>query len=111
MMFLSLRMKKMVPCMVTLSWYGFHQTAQARAEKERLSVLLERGMTKIVGTYTESKHFGFVIPDDKKIADDIFIPKEADMGAVEGHKVVVKITDLPGRSQKCGRGNHPNSRA
>ena len=57
--------------------------------------ILERGSQQIVGTYTESKHFGFVIPDDKKIADDIFIPKEADMGAVEGHKVVVKITAFP----------------
>ncbi|MDA6151421.1 hypothetical protein OSK18_28470, partial [Escherichia coli] len=24
--------------------------------------ILERGVTQIVGTYTESKHFGFVIP-------------------------------------------------
>ncbi len=31
--------------------------------------ILERGSQKIVGTYTESKHFGFVIPDDKKIAE------------------------------------------
>src|SRR4051794_9690842 len=43
--------------------------------------IIQRGSEKIVGTYTQSKHFGFVIPDDKKIADDIFIPKNADMGA------------------------------
>ena len=57
--------------------------------------ILERGYTQVVGTYSESKNFGFVIPDDKKIADDIFIPKNASMGAVEGHKVVVKITAYP----------------
>lgn len=57
--------------------------------------IIQRGTEKIVGTYTQSKHFGFVIPDDKKIADDIFIPKNADMGAIEGHKVVVKITTFP----------------
>lgn len=57
--------------------------------------ILERGMTQVVGTYTESKNFGFVIPDDKKINGDIFIPKYASMGAVEGHKVVVKITEYP----------------
>lgn len=57
--------------------------------------ILERGKTEIVGTYTDSKHFGFVIPDDKKFASDIFIPKEAAHGAVEGHKVVVKITSYP----------------
>lgn len=57
--------------------------------------ILERGVQEIVGTYTESKHFGFVIPDDKKIANDIFIPKGASGGAVEGHKVVVKLTTYP----------------
>ncbi|KON86388.1 ribonuclease R [Sporosarcina globispora] len=57
--------------------------------------ILERGVTQIVGTYTESKHFGFVIPDDKKFASDIFIPKAASKGAVEGHKVVVKLTTYP----------------
>ncbi|KUP05635.1 ribonuclease R [Bacillus coahuilensis m2-6] len=57
--------------------------------------IIERGVTQIVGTYTESKHFGFVIPDDKKFASDIFIPKAANNGAIEGHKVVVKITTYP----------------
>ncbi|WP_338751395.1 ribonuclease R [Bacillus sp. FJAT-52991] len=57
--------------------------------------ILERGKSEIVGTYTDSKHFGFVVPDDKKFASDIFIPKEATKGAVEGHKVVVKITSYP----------------
>ncbi|MRX72310.1 ribonuclease R [Bacillus lacus] len=57
--------------------------------------ILERGVEQIVGTYTESKHFGFVIADDKKIANDIFIPKNGSNGAVEGHKVIVKLTTYP----------------
>ncbi|MEK4924247.1 ribonuclease R [Cytobacillus sp. FSL R5-0569] len=57
--------------------------------------ILERGVQQIVGAYTESKHFGFVIPDDKKFASDIFIPKAASKGAVEGHKVVVQLTTYP----------------
>ena len=57
--------------------------------------IIERGVEQIVGTYVESKNFGFVIPDDKKFANDIFIPKEASKGAVEGHKVVVKLTTYP----------------
>lgn len=57
--------------------------------------ILERGVKEIVGTYTESKNFGFVIPDDKKIANDIFIPKNVSNGAIEGHKVVVKLTTYP----------------
>jgi ribonuclease R len=57
--------------------------------------IIERGIQQIVGTYVESKSFGFVIPDDKKFASDIFIPKAASKGAVEGHKVVVKLTSYP----------------
>ncbi|MCQ6275673.1 ribonuclease R [Bacillus sp. V3B] len=57
--------------------------------------ILERGIQQIVGTYTESKSFGFVIPDEKKFAGDIFIPKADSNGAVEGHKVVVKLTTYP----------------
>ena len=57
--------------------------------------ILERGMTQVVGTYVESANFGFVIPDEKKLNGDIFIPKSASKGAVEGHKVVVKITNYP----------------
>ncbi|WP_044741427.1 MULTISPECIES: ribonuclease R [unclassified Anoxybacillus] len=66
------------------------------ARKEGTIVrIIERGVTEIVGTYTESKNFGFVIPDDKKIVNDIFIPKHAANGAVEGHKVVVRLTTYP----------------
>lgn len=57
--------------------------------------IIERGVKTIVGTYTESKSFGFVIPDDKKIANDIFIPKQSSNGAIEGHKVVVKLVTYP----------------
>ncbi|WP_257351908.1 ribonuclease R [Pseudalkalibacillus decolorationis] len=57
--------------------------------------IVERGVTEIVGTYIDNKSFGFVAADDKRIPNDIFIPKEATNGAVEGHKVLVKITSYP----------------
>ncbi|UXR72068.1 ribonuclease R [Staphylococcus sp. IVB6240] len=47
---------------------------------------------QVVGTFSEARNFGFVIPDDKRIMQDIFIPKGQDLGAVEGHKVLVQIT-------------------
>lgn len=70
------------------------KTSGARQEGTIIRIL-ERGVKEIVGTFTESKNFGFVIPDDKKIANDIFIPKNATNGAVEGHKVVVRLTSYP----------------
>lgn len=58
------------------------ETSGSRREGTVIRIL-ERGVTEIVGTYSESKHFGFVIPDDKKIASDIFIPKQSSGGAIE----------------------------
>ena len=70
------------------------ETSGSRQEGTVIRIL-ERGIKQVVGTYSESKSFGFVIPDDKKIANDIFIPQHASHGAVEGHKVVVKLTSYP----------------
>ncbi|MFB4164515.1 ribonuclease R [Alteribacillus sp. JSM 102045] len=57
--------------------------------------ILERGTTKIVGTYVDNRSYGFVEVDDKHINNDIFIPQDAENGAVDGHKVVVEITKYP----------------
>lgn len=57
--------------------------------------ILERAVAQVVGTYDESKNFGFVIPDDKRIPHDIFIPKGQSKGAADGHKVVARITKYP----------------
>src|SRR5699024_7617699 len=53
--------------------------------------ILERAITQVVGTYDDNKNFGFVIPDDKRIPHDIFIPKGKANGAIDGHKVIAQI--------------------
>lgn len=55
--------------------------------------IVERGKNEIVGTFEKGKNFGFVVPDNQKFGKDIFIPKEHTKGAVNGHKVVVRITN------------------
>lgn len=57
--------------------------------------ILERRNKTIVGTYTDSKSFGFVIPDENKISYDIFIPKGKKNNAKNNQKVVVEITRWP----------------
>lgn len=57
--------------------------------------ILERATTRVVGTYESSRNFGFVIADDKRIPNDIFIPKGQTNGAIDGHKVIVNITKFP----------------
>ncbi len=63
-----------------------------RCEAKVLEITV-RGTTQIVGTYQRGKSFGFVIPDNQKFAYDVFIPKEKTAGAVNGHKVLVNITN------------------
>ena len=65
--------------------------------------VLEHANQTLVGYYQKSKNFGFVVPDNQKIAQDIFIPQGKDMGAVTGHKVVVRITDY-GRERQNPEG-------
>lgn len=65
--------------------------------------VLTRGTMQLVGTYQESKHFGFVIPDNGRYTRDIFIPKEHSKGAVNGQKVVVALTDY-GTGEKSPEG-------
>lgn len=63
-----------------------------RQEAQVLRVL-ERGLTHVVGTYEQSRNrFGFVVPDNGKLPQDIFVPAERSKGAMTGHKVVVEIT-------------------
>ena len=70
-----------------------------RAEGAVIRVL-EHANQEVVGYYQKNKNFGFVIPDNQKLAKDIFIPQGCDMGAVTGHKVVVKITDFGSEKHK-----------
>ena len=64
-----------------------------RRAEGRIRNILVRGLEEVVGTYQAEKNFGFVVPDNTKIQNDIFIPIEFHGGAVTGDKVVVKITD------------------
>lgn len=73
-----------------------------RREAEVIGIV-SRGIVQIVGTYQKSKNFGFVVPDDGKLASDIFIPLERSKGAVDGHKVVVEITSY-GKENKSPEG-------
>ena len=57
--------------------------------------ILERANKTIVGVYEDSRNFGFVVADDKRINDDIFIPKGEKNGAKTGDVVMVEITMWP----------------
>lgn len=65
--------------------------------------IIERAVIQVVGTYEDNRSFGFVIADDKRIPSDVFIPKANTHGAVQGHKVIARISKYPeGRNSAEG---------
>lgn len=68
---------------------------EGRREEGEVINILERKNVTIVGTFEDNKNFGFVVPDEKKIGYDIFIPKSSTKGAKTNQKVVVEITTWP----------------
>ena len=67
---------------------------EGRRQEAKVVRIIARGMTQVVGTYDRAgDHYGFVVPDNARLPQDIFVPKERSKGAVSGHKVVVEITD------------------
>ena len=57
--------------------------------------VLNRKLTEVAGTFEKSKKFGFVVPDGKKLNEDIFIRKKYFSGAKKGDKVVAQIIRYP----------------
>lgn len=72
----------------------------ARVEKKRsgsrpegrIIKVLERARTTVVGVYHPAKSYGFVVPEDKKLTKDVFIPPGQESGAGDGDVVVVRVT-------------------
>lgn len=57
----------------------------------RIVKTLERDLSTIVGEIYFKKDKGYIIPDDKKLDIQLEIDRDKSHGAVDGHKVAVKI--------------------
>ena len=66
-----------------------------RSHEARVIQILEHKTTELVGTFEKHKHYGFVVPDDKKIGEDVFVKRDFARNAQTGDKVVAKITRYP----------------
>ncbi|MVM39510.1 ribonuclease R [Spirosoma sp. HMF3257] len=69
--------------------------SRTRRVEGKVARVVERGRTELVGRIEVWPTYGFVVPDSKKIYDDIFIPKEKMGGAADGEKVIVRLTKYP----------------
>jgi len=67
------------------------QLERGRLREGEVVKILQRGRVDVVGTLERSRHFFIVIPDDRKIARDVFVNREDLNNAKPGDKVVVQI--------------------
>lgn len=72
-----------------------------KSKEGKVVKIIRRGKDTLVGTFQNSRNFGFVVPDDKKFGSDIFISKKHFGKARNNHKVVVKITKYPEKGRKA----------
>lgn len=57
--------------------------------------ILQRVHKTVVGTFLSHQQYGFVQPDDQRLAVELFIPEADFNGAAHGMKVVAEITHYP----------------
>lgn len=63
--------------------------------------IISRNTATIIGVYQESPNFGFVLPEDKRIFEDIFIPKGEHLSAKNNDVVVVELTKYPSEGKSA----------
>lgn len=70
------------------------QNSSKKAEGKVIKIIKRRN-NEIVGTFDKNNNYGFVVPDDRRIFYDIYIPKNSLNNAKDGQKVVCEVTKWP----------------
>ena len=79
------------------------EAENGRNAEGRVVDIIEHNKAKIIGTYEQSKNFGFVICDNKSIGNDIYIAKKYSKNAKNKDKVIVEIINIPKKGNPEGR--------
>lgn len=75
--------------------------AGGKAREGEVIRVVRRANARIVGTFEASRRYGFVSPDDPRLRQDVFVPRDAYGGAKSGDKVVVEITKWPEKKRSA----------
>ena len=79
----------------TVKIYVFAKKSSGKRNEGEVVEIIKRAKTEFIGVAKVSDRFAFVVPDDKKMLHDIFVPLNDLNGASNGEKVQVAITDWP----------------
>ena len=82
---------------VTMFSDGF---ARGQRLEGRVTEVLARSKTELVGTIELHPKYAVVLPDSRKIYDEIFVPDGKFGGAKSGEKVIVRVVQWPTRAKR-----------
>lgn len=74
---------------------------ESNHEEGRIVKILAREKDSLVGVFTKSRNYGFVVPDDRKFGTDIYISKKNMGKARNNSKVLVQITKYPEKGKNA----------
>ena len=81
-----------------IEFYVHQRKKRGRYEGE-VTKILKRSKTEFVGIIQINKNFAFVVPDDRKMPVDIYIPLKKTKNAKDGQKVLVKILEWQSKAE------------
>lgn len=77
------------------------QPQEGKRQEGEIIRILERANNRIVGTFEANQSYGFLLPDDGRVARDIFIARRDFGEAKNGNKVVVEIIKWPEKKRSA----------
>ncbi len=81
-----------------VEFYVHNRKKKGRSEGE-ITQIIKRSKTEFVGIIQINKNFAFVVPDDRKMPVDIYVPLKKTKNAKEGQKVVVKVVEWQSKAE------------
>jgi len=79
----------------TVRVYAYNRQRSSKKQEGDVVEIIKRAKTKFVGSLQLQKNHGFVVPDDRRMYADFFIPIKHVNGAKDGDKVAVEMKDWP----------------
>ncbi len=72
---------------------------EGRSDDEgEILAILDRGCKETVGTYRRERQVGYLVPDDRRLSVEIYIPAGKQNGAKSGCKAVAKVRSFTGKT-------------
>ena len=83
------------------------ESIRKKGREGRVIRILERALRKVVGKFMRGKNYSYLIPDDERILQEVFIPEGETKRARPNQIVVAEITRYPiERARPEGRVTH-----